>query len=81
MIDFAPIYNEPVTIITPWGDSCTTDSELLFNSIRKQIKEQSIEGCYIEFRGKKISILPNGRLLEWPQGLFTKNDELLEYLL
>lgn len=81
VIDFSPVYNKPIIIVTPWGDSCITNSELLFNFVRKQIKEQSVEGCYIEFNEERIPILPTGRLLKWPKGLFDKNEELLEYLL
>lgn len=57
------------------------DSDLIFNDIRIQIKEQQLKGYYLIFEDKKIKIDSNGNLASYPNGLFdTYIDQLCKLI-
>lgn len=57
------------------------ESQLEFNDIRIQIKEQKLVGYSILFEGKKYLIDSDGRLPIWPKGLFDTAGNQLKQLL
>ena len=56
---------------------CYTNSDVMYNWVRAEIKERKLEGCYLEFRGERIDIDKNGELKEYPKGLFDNHLEQL----
>lgn len=70
-IEIRCIRNKPVRIFNPDGSLlCETDNLLQFNDIRIQIKDQKLEGYYLEFEGEKSIIDSNGGICNWMKGLF-----------
>ena len=63
------------------------DSNLKLNDVRIQIKDQKLDGYYVEYQeeGKycntTIYISPEGRLNHWPEGFYRLFDEQLDRLL
>jgi hypothetical protein len=48
--------------------------------LRCQIAEQKIEGYYLIFNGLKINIESDGKISNWPNGLYDINENLLARL-
>ena len=48
--------------------------------LRGQIAEQKASGYYLTFKDLKIQIEPNGKILNWENGLYDTNEILLARL-
>lgn len=72
---------EPKTLLCGPEYTHRIESMLEFTYARAQIKQNKLEGFYIIFNGQKIEIDSNGRLSEWPEGLYDQNDKLLDILI
>ena len=59
----------------------TIESQLEFNDVRIQIKEQSLSGYQVLFEGQRYEIDSNGRLPIWPKGLFDTASNQMRALL
>ena len=63
--------NIPVTIYDCNDELIVeTDNDLVFDWVRAEIKEKSLEGCYLIFKGEKIRLDRNGTPECYPDGLF-----------
>lgn len=45
--------------------------------LRAQIAEQRASGYYLKFNELEVGILPNGKIHDWPNGLYDTNEKLL----
>lgn len=80
-IEIRCIRNKPVKIFNPDGTLlCETDNDLQFNDIRIQIKDQKLEGYYLEFEGERSNIDSDGGVCNWMKGLFSTSTDQLNYL-
>lgn len=59
----------------------TLNNEYELLNIQIQICEQNLSGYYIVWNNEKIVIDNNGNLLSWPQGMYSKAQELFRKLL
>lgn len=76
-LDQAP-KNIPVEVYYPDGTLLTvTDNDLVFDYIRNVILDNKAEGFYAIFKDKRYDILPNGRINDWPYGMFDTYQFLL----
>ena len=76
------IKNEYYSIYKPNEELLVyTNNQLVYTDILAQIKEKQVSGYYVKFLGKKIPIDKNGKLKEYPDGLFDKYTKLLIKLL
>lgn len=48
--------------------------------LRTQIAEQRATGYYLVFNGEKIGITPNGKVENWPNGLYDIREQLFAKL-
>ena len=60
---------------------CETDNSLVFTYVRAEIAKHGYEGCYVIFRGERLSINPTGQLEDWPNGLFDEELDMLDIIL
>lgn len=82
MIQLREIKDQMVDIYAPDGTLLgRTDNLLSFTDLRIQIMEAKVYGYYIMFEGQKVYIDENGRLPEWPKGLFDIWDNQLDTLI
>lgn len=66
--------DEPVSLYDANGTwICDVGDCVEFAWIRIQIMRQQVAGCYIVFHGEKYEIGTNGRINNWPKGLFDKH--------
>ncbi len=73
--------NDEIIIVDSEGDILlSTRNELLFNSIRAQIKDKQLVGYTILHKQSKIPIGKDGGVSHWPNGMFSENTRLLNYL-
>ena len=80
-LDQAP-KNIPVDVYYPDGTLLTiTDNDLVFDYIRNVILDNKAEGFYTIFKDKRYDILPNGRINNWPYGMFDTHSYLLARIL
>lgn len=47
-----------------------------FNDVRVQIMQSQLAGYYVVFNTKKIYIDHNGKIENWPEGLFDHLDDM-----
>ena len=59
------------------GNSLGFLNEWENTDLRCQIAEQKASGYYLMFNGLKIQIEPNGKILNWENGLYDTNKILL----
>lgn len=59
------------------GNSLGFLNEFENADLRAQIVEQKAEGYYLVFKDKKIAIETNGKLSDWPAGLYDTNELLI----
>ena len=59
------------------GNSLGFLNEWENTDLRCQIAEQKASGYYLMFNGLKIQIEPNGKILNWENGLYDTNEILL----
>jgi hypothetical protein len=77
------IKDEPCELYNPDGGFMwTLNSELEFNDVRIQIKNQKLKGYYISFKGQRYEIDSDGRLpIYRPSGLFDTASNQMRALL
>lgn len=74
--------NIPVEVYYPDGTLLViTDNALELDYIRNIICDNKAEGYYLMFKGQRHEILPNGRVDNWPYGMFDTYQYLLARLL
>lgn len=56
-------------------------NDLAFLDVRCQVQDKKLKGYYIVFKNTRHNIDENGRVLNYPQTLFVKNERYLEKLI
>lgn len=78
MIEVKRITPPSVLLFAPDGDFKGVVNEYEFHDIRVQIKENQAEGYYVVYKDTKVMIDKNGRIKNWPNGMF---DEITNTLI
>jgi hypothetical protein len=79
------VYPNKINVQTVEHFDCNNNSLGFLNEyesceLRCQIAEQKVDGYYLIFKNEKIEILPNGKIINWINGLYDTNEILLSRL-
>ena len=81
MIKLKKLELETVEVFDPNGKSLGFANYFEFTDLRIQIKEQKLNGYFIVYDNNEHLILNNGKVVDYPNGLFNLIDEQLDKLL
>ena len=80
MIQVNKYTSQVVEHFDPDGKSLGFLSENENLDLRCQIAENRVKGYYLIFKGKRIDIEPNGKIINWACGLYDTTENLLARL-
>jgi len=80
MIKPVKIKPQEIEHFDPDGNSLGFLNELESTDLRCQIKENKVDGYYLEFNDKKRKIYSNGMIKDWTEGMYNTMDKLYDRL-